>query len=109
MPPHQPHSFDAGAALYNAFTAIMTEVVNNARKSVKQKGGDPAETGNYLIWGGWIAIWFGIMANFQGTLLSLGQVFDFIFISVTNTDVVDCYNSRSLYATRFLENLGSDL
>ncbi|KAI9352732.1 hypothetical protein BDR26DRAFT_849771 [Obelidium mucronatum] len=67
-------TFDVGVALYNGFTSAMTEAVNNARKSVKKGGGDPAVTGGYLILGGWVGIWIGIMAGFQGGLISLGQI-----------------------------------
>ncbi|KAJ3067555.1 hypothetical protein HDU98_009222 [Podochytrium sp. JEL0797] len=68
------HTFDVGAAIYTGFTALMTQVVQNARKSVRQKGGDPAETGKILIWIGWASISIGVMAGFQGTLVSLGQI-----------------------------------
>ncbi|KAJ3398004.1 hypothetical protein CcCBS67573_g01822 [Chytriomyces confervae] len=69
-----PHSFDVGTALYTIFTAVMTQLANNARSSVKQKGGDPTRTGVLLIQVGWVLIGIAVLAGFQSTLMSLGQV-----------------------------------
>ncbi|KAJ3348214.1 hypothetical protein HDU83_001454 [Entophlyctis luteolus] len=68
------HSFDAGSALYHSFTAAMTEIVREARSASRQGGYDPGQTGRVLIWTGWLAFAVGIMAGFQSSIVSLGQV-----------------------------------